>query len=123
MGFYALNQHYGRHPLSAVLCAGFAYDRHFMVVREADYKFITQRQEPKLALVEVGTFYCRAAVQSQASASPRLCSPQQAPFSPHPELPAAPYGSSDAEISNFSSSADRNRGYMRDSCRTVACVG
>ena len=39
----------GRH----VYCAGFGYDRNFVVVRESDAKFITQRQEPKLAQVEV----------------------------------------------------------------------
>lgn len=32
---------------------GFAFDRQWVVVREADGKFITQRQEPRLALVDV----------------------------------------------------------------------
>ena len=32
--------------------AGFAYDRYWMIVTEAEGRFVTQRQESKLALIQ-----------------------------------------------------------------------
>ena len=55
---FAENMLLGRiHLITPVCCAGLAYDRNWMVVKEKKGKFTTQRQKPKYASVYKLTWF------------------------------------------------------------------